>query len=49
MNGAETNFMTHSDENSHPLDLWHKRLGHLNTNNMKMLQSMVSGMDVGAA
>ena len=49
VNGAEMNSFAHSDGNSHFLELWHKRLGHLNVNNVQMLQSMVSGMDVGAA
>ena len=49
MNGAETSSLARSDENSHSLELWHKRLGHLNANSVKMLQNMVSGMDVGAA
>ena len=43
VNGAETSSLAHSDGNSHSLELWHKRLGHLNANSVKMLQSMVSG------
>ena len=49
INGAETSSLARFDGKSHPLELWHKRLGHLNANSVKMLQSMVSGMDVGAA
>ena len=49
MNGAETSFLARFDENSHSFELWHKRLGHLNANSMKMLQSIVRGMNVGAA
>src|SRR6202022_195330 len=47
VNGVEMSSLAHSDGNSHSLELWHKRLGQLNVNNVKMLQSMVSGMDVG--
>jgi hypothetical protein len=49
VNGAEMNSLAHSDGNSHSLELGHKRLGHLNANSVKMLQSMMSGMHVGAA
>ena len=49
VNGAEMSFLAHSDGNLHSLKLWHKRLGHLNTNSMKMLRNIVSGMDMGAA
>ena len=49
MNGAKTSFLARSDGNSHSLELWHKRLGRFNKNNMIMLQGMVSKMDVGAA
>src|SRR5450631_1333284 len=48
MHEAETSSLAHSEANSHPLDLWHKRLGHLNANSVKSLQTMVSGMDVQA-
>ena len=48
MHGAETSSLAHSEANSHPLELWYKRLGHLNANSMKSLQTMVSGMDVQA-
>ena len=46
MNGAETSSLAHSEATSHPLELWHKTLGHLNANSVKTLQTMVSGMDV---
>ena len=48
MNGAETSSLAHSEANSHPLELWHKRLGHFNANSVKSLQTMVSDMDVQA-
>ena len=48
MHEAETSSLAHSEANSHPLELWHKRLGHLNANSVKSLQTMVSGMDVQA-
>ena len=41
MNGAETNYLACSDGTSYYLELWHKRSGHLNVNNVKMLQNMV--------
>jgi hypothetical protein len=44
VNGAETSSLAHCDGNSHLLELWH-----LNANSVKMLQTMVSGMDMGAA
>ena len=49
MNGAEMSSLVHSDGNLYFLELWHKRLGHLNANSVKTLQTMVSGMDVEAA
>ena len=49
MNGAETSFLVRSNGNSYSLELWQKRLGHLNANSVKMLQGMVSRMDLGAA
>ena len=49
MNAAKTSCLARSDRNSHYVELWHKKLGHLNANNVKMLQSMVSKMNVGAA
>ena len=50
MNGAEMNSFVflNSCANLHFLELWHKRLGHLNANNMETPQSMVSRMDVQA-
>lgn len=45
---AKTSSLAHSHETSHFMELWHKRLGHLNANSMKILQSMVSGVDVQA-
>ena len=45
---AKTSSLAHSHETSHFMELWHKRLGHLNANSMKTLQSMVSGVDVQA-
>ena len=49
VNEAEMSSLAYSNGNSHSLELWHKKLGHLNANSIKMLQSMVSEMDVGAA
>ena len=46
---AKMNSLAHSDGSSHSLELWHKRLGHLNANSVKILQSMMCGMDVGVA
>ena len=46
VNGAKMSYLAHSDGNLYSLELWHKRLGHLNANSVKTLQSMVSGMDV---
>jgi hypothetical protein len=43
VNEVEMSYSAHSGEDSHSLELWHKRLGNLNYNNVKMLQSMVSG------
>ena len=48
MHGVETTSLAHLEANSHPLELWYKKLGHLNANSMKLLQTMVSGMDVQA-
>jgi hypothetical protein len=46
VNGAKMSSLAHFDGNLYSLELWHKRLGHLNANSVKTLQSMVSGMDV---
>ena len=48
MNWVETSSLMHFDANSHSLELWHKSLGHLNANMVKMLQSIVSNMDMQA-
>ena len=45
---AKMSFLTHSNGNLHSLDFWYKRLGHLNIKSEKILQSMVSGMEVQA-
>ena len=46
MNGAKMSSLAHFNGNSHFLEIWHKSLGHFNANSVKMLQSMVSGMDI---
>ena len=46
MHGAKTSYLAHSEANSHHLEFWHKRFGHLNANSVKSLKTMVSGMHV---
>ena len=38
--------MAHQMSQSAPLELWHRRLGHLNVKSVKALQSMVNGMQI---
>ena len=45
VNGAEVNTLAHTSD--HNMELWHKRLGHLNVTSMKTLRNMVIGLDLG--
>ena len=47
VNGAKVSTLAHTSANGEALELWHKRLGHLNAKGVKALQNMVSGMDLG--
>lgn len=43
---AKMTSLAYFNTNLHSLQLWHKRLVHLNARNVKMLQNLASGMDV---
>ena len=47
VNGAEVSTLAHTSANGDAMELWHKRVGHLNAKGIKALQNMVSGMDLG--
>jgi hypothetical protein len=49
VNEAEMTTLAHSNGNLHSLEFWRKRLGHFNANSVKMLQSIVSEVDMGVA
>jgi transposase InsO family protein len=45
--GADVVNMAQSSSNEGALELWHRRLGHLNMKSVHALQNMVSGMNLG--
>ena len=47
VNGAEVRSLALTSANGDALELWHKRLGHLNAKSVKALENMVSGMNLG--
>ena len=47
VNRAEVSTLAHTSANRDAMELWHKRLGHLNAKGIKALQNMVSCMDLG--
>ena len=47
VNGAEVSTLAHTSAKHHSLELWHKRLGHLNVKSVRSLQGMVIGLDLG--
>lgn len=44
---CEVSTLAHTSENDGSMELWHKRLGHLNVKSVKALKHMVFGMDLG--
>jgi transposase InsO family protein len=46
VNGTSMACLAQGPLHQHSLELWHKRLGHLNEKSVKRLQSMVGGMQV---
>ena len=46
VNGTRRACVARDATHEHSLELWHKRLGHLNVKSVKTLQSMVGGMQV---
>jgi len=47
VHGADAAHLVQSPTGDGGLELWHRRLGHLNEKGVRMLQSMVSGMNLG--
>ena len=47
VNVVEVATLAHSSPNDESLELWHRRLGHLNVKSVKAFQTMVSGMNLG--
>ena len=47
VNRAEVSTLAYTTANGDAMELWHKRVGHLNAKGVKALQNMVSGMDLG--
>jgi len=45
--GADVSCLAHTSANGPLMELWHRRLGHLNAKGIKVLQGMVSGIDLG--
>ena len=39
--------MLHGSTDCQPIDIWHKRLGHLNHDDIKLLTTMSSGIEIG--
>ena len=47
VDGEDASAKAFTSAHESPMELWHKRLGHLHVNGIKGLQSMVVGMDLG--
>ena len=41
--------LAHTSANGPLMELWHRRMGHLNAKGVKALQGMANGMDLGKA
>ena len=40
--------MLHGTSDTQPIEVWHKRLGHLNLDDIKLLTTMATGIDIGS-
>ena len=40
--------MLHGTSDTQPIEIWHKRLGHLNLDDIKLLTTMATGIDIGS-
>lgn len=47
VSGADVSCLAHTSANGPLMELWHRRMGHLNAKGVKALQGMANGMDLG--
>lgn len=47
VNGVDVATFTEFTSNQDKLNIWHRRLGHLNVKSMRELKTMVSGLNLG--